>query len=249
MSMLQDNDVLESLRRGPIPQHVAVIMDGNGRWATARGLARLAGHRAGVETIEDILIHVKLLGIRYFTIYAFSTENWKRPQDEVEGLMKLFVEFIDRKIDRLHAEGVYVRTIGDMSRLPQAVQEKMRHAEAVTRGNDAVTLNIALNYGGRQELLRACRSLAQEVADGQIAVDDIDDEVFSAHLYTAGQPDPDLLIRTSGELRISNFLLWQIAYSEIWVTDTYWPDFTKEDLFEGIRIFQKRDRRYGGLSK
>ena len=232
----------DDIKDGSIPRHIAVIMDGNGRWAsrrglprsaghraTAKGLARLAGHTAGVEAIDEVLETVKKIGTKYFTVYAFSTENWRRPADEVDGLMHLLVEYLDKKIAKLHAEGVCVRTIGDPTRLPARVREKVENAYALTKDNDDVIFNIALNYGGRQEIVHACQEIARACA--------------------AGQPDPDLLIRSSGELRLSNFLLWQVAYTEFWITNTYWPDFRAGDLFDAVYAYQKRDRRYGGLKK
>ena len=232
----------DDIKDGSIPRHIAVIMDGNGRWATAKGLARLDGHTAGVEAIDEVLETVKKIGTKYFTVYAFSTENWRRPADEVDGLMHLLVEYLDKKIAKLHAEGVCVRTIGDPTRLPARVREKVENAYALTKDNDDVIFNIALNYGGRQEMARAC-------AAGELAPEEIDENTIANHLYTAGQPDPDLLIRSSGELRLSNFLLWQVAYTEFWITNTYWPDFRAGDLFDAVYAYQKRDRRYGGLKK
>ncbi len=240
---------LDDIMGGSIPKHIAIIMDGNGRWATAKNMVRLAGHRAGVESIEEILQTVKKVGTKYFTVYAFSTENWSRPEEEIDGLMKLFVEFIDKKIDKLNAEGVCVRTIGDTSKLPMRVQEKIKSAYALTKDNDEVIFNIALNYGGRQEIVHACRQLAKKCENGEMHYTDIDEAMMAAYLDTAGQPDPDLLIRSSGELRLSNFMLWQIAYSEIWITDTLWPDFREGDLFDAIYAYQKRNRRFGGLKK
>ena len=240
---------LADISQGPVPAHIAVIMDGNGRWATARGMMRLAGHRAGVETLDEILETVKAIGVRYFTVYAFSTENWRRPADEVDGLMRLLVEYIDKKIAKLHKEGVCVRTIGDKDGLPQNVRAKLSEAYALTKDNREIIFNIALNYGGRQEIVHAARCLVKDVQDGKIQREDIDESLFASYLDTAGQPDPDLLIRSSGELRLSNFMLWQVAYSEIWITKTLWPDFRAGDLFDAVYAYQHRDRRYGGLKK
>lgn len=247
--MEKQHHTIDDIKGGAIPKHIAVIMDGNGRWATAKGLARLAGHTAGVEAIDEVLETVKAIGTKYFTVYAFSTENWRRPADEVDGLMKLLVEYLDKKIDKLHAEGVCVRTIGDPERLSPRVREKIDNAYALTKNNKDVIFNIALNYGGRQELVHACQALAKACEHGEMHWQDIDEKAVADHLYTAGQPDPDLLIRSSGELRLSNFLLWQVAYTEFWVTDTYWPDFRAGDLYDAVYAFQKRDRRYGGLKK
>ena len=240
---------IEEILEGNIPQHIAIIMDGNGRWATARGLVRLAGHRAGVEVIDEVLRTIKKLGTKYFTVYAFSTENWRRPTEEVDGLMKLFIEYLDKKIDQLNAEGVCVKVIGDVTGLNKRVQEKIINAYEITKDNDEVIFNIALNYGGRQEIVNACRQISKQCQDGTMSWQDIDNESFEQFLYTAGQPDPDLLIRSSGEMRLSNFLLWQIAYSEIWITDTLWPNFSAGDLYDAIYAYQKRDRRFGGLKK
>ena len=233
MTNENQHHTLEEIMGGSIPRHIAVIMDGNGRWATAQGLMRLAGHRAGVEAIDEVLQTIKKIGTKFFTVYAFSTENWRRPQDEVDGLMRLFIEYLDKKIDRLD----------------EKVQEKIRNAYAVTKDNDEVIFNIAINYGGRQEIVHACRQLAKACENGTMHWDEIDVDKFADHLDTAGQPDPDLLIRSSGELRLSNFMLWQIAYSEIWITDTLWPDFSAGDLFDAVYAYQKRDRRFGGLKK
>lgn len=240
---------IEDIIDGNIPRHIAVIMDGNGRWATAQGLMRLAGHRAGVEAVDEVLQTIKRIGTKYFTVYAFSTENWRRPQDEVDGLMQLFIEYLDKKIDRLNEEGICVRTIGDMKRLSPRVQEKIRNAYEITKDNDEVIFNIAINYGGRQEIVHACRRIANACENGEMRWEDIDETCFAAHLDTAGQPDPDLLIRSSGEMRLSNFMLWQVAYSEIWITDTLWPDFTAGDLYDAVYSYQRRDRRFGGLKK
>lgn len=240
---------LEDISGCPVPQHIAVIMDGNGRWATAKGLVRLAGHRAGVETLDEILEAIKKIGVRYFTVYAFSTENWRRPADEVDGLMRLLVEYIDKKIAKLHKEGVCVRTIGDINGLPENVREKLVSAYALTKDNNEVIFNIALNYGGRQEIVRACRNIVNAVEAGTLKNEDINEALFASYLDTAGQPDPDLLIRSSGELRLSNFMLWQVAYSEIWITNTLWPDFRTGDLFDAVYAYQHRERRFGGLKK
>lgn len=240
---------IDALKRGPIPRHIAIIMDGNGRWAKARGLARMFGHRAGVESLETLLTTVKDLGIGYVTVYAFSTENWKRPEQEVSGLMTLLIEFLHKKRDFLMKEGIRLHAIGDTAGLPVKVQASLGQVQEVTRTNTDLVFNLALNYGGRQEIIRACQALAGQVKAGDLALEDITEDVFSGELYTKGQPDPDLLIRTSGEERVSNFLLWQIAYSEIWITETYWPDFTSHDLLQAVAAYQRRDRRFGGLSK
>lgn len=249
MTNENQHHTLEEVMEGAIPEHIAVIMDGNGRWATAQGLMRLAGHRAGVEAIDEVLQTIKRIGTKYFTVYAFSTENWRRPQEEVDGLMKLFIEYIDKNLDRLNEEGIFVRAIGDINGLSQKVQVKFRNAYEVTKNNSDVIFNIAVNYGGRQEIVYACRQLAKACEEGKMHWEDIDTELFANHLDTGGQPDPDLLIRSSGEMRLSNFMLWQVAYSEIWITDTLWPDFTAGDLYDAVYSYQKRDRRFGGLKK
>ncbi len=245
----RDNELFKKALAGPMPAHIAIIMDGNGRWATAKGLTRLAGHRAGAEVLEDILALIKQLHIKYFTVYAFSTENWKRPKDEVDGLMSLLIEYVDRKADKFMREDIQFNTIGDLSALPPKAQEKVNALRTLTKDNRSVCFNIALNYGGRHEILNAVRALAEEVQDGKIAPEEINERIFSEHLYTAGQPDPDLLIRSSGEFRLSNFLLWQIAYTEIWMTDVLWPDFDQNNLLQAIVDYQKRDRRFGGIKK
>ena len=232
-----------------IPQTVAIIMDGNGRWAKKRGLPRTAGHKQGADTIRTVALAANELGIKKLILYAFSTENWRRPQEEVDGLMKLFIEYIDKNLDRLNEEGIFVRAIGDINGLSQKVQDKFRNAYEVTKNNSDVIFNIAVNYGGRQEIVYACRQLAKACEEGKMHWEDIDTELFAYHLDTGGQPDPDLLIRSSGEMRLSNFMLWQVAYSEIWITDTLWPDFTAGDLYDAVYSYQKRDRRFGGLKK
>lgn len=243
------NVTLEALRQRPMPKHIAIIMDGNGRWAKSRGLTRVAGHRVGVQALKSTIIALDELGIQYLTVYAFSTENWKRPADEVNALMDLIVEFIDKELDYLDEKGVQVHPIGDISRLTGKTYEKIVFAQEKTKHNDHIILNVALNYGGRQEIIRATKALCAEVEAGRLQVDDIDEALFANYLYTKGQPDPDLLIRPSGELRVSNFLLWQIAYSEFWITNVLWPDFGKEHLWQAIWEYQNRDRRYGGIGE
>jgi undecaprenyl diphosphate synthase len=232
-----------ALRQAPC--HVAIIMDGNGRWAKKRGLPRLAGHRAGVENIRRILTECVEQGIRYLTIYAFSTENWSRPSAEVEGLMQIFGEFLDRETRSLHEQGVQICHLGSMKGVSPSLQRKTQAALDLTRGNDQITLCVAFNYGGRADIVEAVRAL---VATG-VAPDKIDEQRISDHLSTRGLPDPDLIIRTSGEWRLSNFLIWQAAYSEYWVTPTYWPDFGPEQLRQAIQDYGQRERRFGGLSE
>ena len=232
---------------GNVPQHIAIIMDGNGRWAKQKNLPRTMGHKAGVETIREIVKECNRIGVKYLTLYAFSTENWKRPQEEISTLMKLLIEYLNKEVDDLHKNNVVVNHIGDISKLPQACQSDLVHAYNKTKNNTGVTMNLALNYGGRDEILSAVKKLIREYDNGKLGIADINEQNFSNHLYTAGMPDPDLIIRPSGEKRVSNFLLWQCAYSEFWYSNIYWPDFTVEDLHKAIDEFQKRDRRFGGV--
>jgi undecaprenyl diphosphate synthase len=238
--------LLERLDTAAVPTHVAIIMDGNGRWAAARGLPHAAGHRAGARAIEEAIASAIECGFRYLTLYSFSTENWTRPKDEVRGLMRLFVEVLRSKMPDLMDWGVRVRVIGRLDEMPARTANAFRDAMATTSGNTKLDLVIALNYGGRGEITDAARAIAIEAAEGHVDPADVDEDFVSAHLYTAGIPDPDLLIRTSGEMRVSNFLLWQIAYSEIYVTETLWPDFGRDDLIEAVVDYQGRERRFGG---
>ncbi len=243
---------LEDIRKKPMPQHIAVIMDGNGRWAKSRGLIRTAGHRMGVQTLKKLVMALDELNIHYVTVYAFSTENWKRPDDEVDTLMDLIVEFLNKELDYMHEKGVQIHPIGDLDRVRtrnKKTYDTIMAAQERTKDNTNIILNVALNYGGRQEIVRAAKAICADVQANKLNMDDIDEALFSNYLYTAGQPDPDLLIRPSGEMRVSNFLLWQIAYSEFWCTNILWPDFGKEHLWQAIWEYQNRDRRYGGLSK
>jgi undecaprenyl diphosphate synthase len=227
-----------------IPRHVAIIMDGNGRWAISRGLPRLAGHKAGTENLRRIIRATVEFGIKYLTIYAFSTENWGRPPEEVQGLLSILEDVIDRELAELNKEGVQLRHIGRLEKLSANLQKKVVHAMEFTRNNDRLILNIAWNYGGRAEIVQAIKRMIKDGVDPNAVTDDL----VSQYLYTAGVPDPDLVIRTSGELRISNFLIWQAAYSEWIFTPTYWPDFDKEEYRRAIEAFAQRDRRYGGVS-
>jgi undecaprenyl diphosphate synthase len=227
-----------------IPEHVAIIMDGNGRWATSRGLPRLAGHRAGTENLRRIIRASVEFGVRYLTIYAFSTENWGRPKEEIEGLLHIIEDVIDRELNELHREGVRLRHIGHLDRLPPMLQEKVLDAVEVTQHNERLVLNVAFNYGGRDEIICAIRGL---IADG-IQPEQVDSDLVSRYLFTAGLPDPDLIIRTSGEMRVSNFLIWQGAYSEWYFTPTLWPDFDREAFHEALSDYSRRDRRYGRVS-
>ncbi|MBE3571656.1 MAG: isoprenyl transferase [Moorella humiferrea] len=232
---------------GKMPRHVAIIMDGNGRWARSRGLPRAAGHRAGVEALRDIVRACVDWGIPILTVYAFSTENWKRPQEEVRGLMNLLVEYMRRELPELKQEGVQVRALGRLEALPQEARRELERAWRETAGNRRLILNLALNYGGRAELVDACREISRKVLAGELHPENINDDVLQKALYTGDLPDPDLLIRPSGEMRLSNFLLWQLAYTELWFTDIYWPDFRRENLRQALLDYQQRERRFGGL--
>jgi undecaprenyl diphosphate synthase len=245
----QKTDTVPSAAGGGTPPiHVAIIMDGNGRWARARGLPRVAGHRRGAESVRRTITAAAELGVRYLTLFGFSSENWKRPTDEVDDLMGLLRHYLRGEIADLHKNGVRLRVIGDRTKLAPDIVTLIDNAEAMTRDNQRLTLIVALSYGSRAELTAAARAIAQSVRDGRLSTDAIDEALVDRHLTTAGIPDPDLLIRTSGEKRLSNFLLWQSAYTELVFMDTLWPDFTKQDLEEAIREFQRRERRYGASS-
>jgi len=226
-----------------VPYHVAIIMDGNGRWAKQRGLPRVAGHRAGTDNLRRVLESCGELGIKMLTIYAFSTENWRRPEEEVKGWMNIFEDVIDRELPELHEKGVRLRHIGTLDGLKPVFANKVRNAIELTKNNDKLILNIAFNYGGRAEIVEAVKKL---IAKG-VKADDITEDMISAHLYTADVPDPDLIIRTSGEMRVSNFLIWQGAYSEYYLAPVYWPDFDKEQMRLALEEYAKRHRRFGGL--
>lgn len=228
-----------------VPQHIAVIMDGNGRWARQRGLPRLAGHRAGTENIRKIVSACTDLGVRYLTLYAFSTENWSRPSREVEGLMRILSEFIDREMHALHEEGIHVHHLGSLHGMSETLKQKVHYALDLTRENDRLTLAIAFNYGGRADIAGAVRAI---VAKG-LSPETITEQTISDHLSTQGLPDPDLVIRTSGEWRLSNFLIWETAYSEYWTTPVFWPDFGPEQLRQAVREYGERERRFGGISE
>ena len=227
-----------------VPNHVAIIMDGNGRWALSRGLPRIAGHRAGTENLRRVMEGCGELGIKYLTLYAFSTENWGRPEEEVRGLMGILQDVIDSELQEIKEEGVQLHHIGQLERLDPILREKVVNAIEVTKDNDKLILNIAFNYGGRDEIVHAIQSI---IADG-IPADEVTDELVGRYLYTRDVPDPDLVIRTSGELRISNFLIWQAAYAEWYFTPVYWPDFNKEELGKAVEEFGSRERRYGMVS-
>jgi undecaprenyl diphosphate synthase len=239
----------EGLDSARVPTHVAIIMDGNGRWAAERGLSRAAGHKAGAQAVQEAILSCLELGVRYLTLYSFSSENWRRSSKEVSALMTLFVQVLEREIDHLMQKDVRVRVIGREEGVPPKTMRAFRDAEEKTRGNGSLDLVIALNYGARSEIVDAARTVARRVSDGLLEVDSIGEEEIADALYTAGLPDPDLLVRTSGELRLSNFLLWQVAYSELWVTDALWPDFDRNDMLEAIVEYQGRERRFGGRNE
>lgn len=234
------------IKSSNIPTHVAIIMDGNGRWAEARHLPKIAGHREGAKSVDAVTEAAREMGIKYLTLYAFSTENWKRPMNEVEGLFKLLEQNLDDNEEKLNKNNIRLEMIGDKAALPKSTSEKLLRVISSTAKNDGMTLILAINYGSRAEIAYACREIAQKAQRGEIKVSAIDEEVISDALYTAGIPDPDLLIRTSGQSRVSNFLLWQISYTEIYITDKMWPDFRKDDLIKVVGEYQKRERRYGG---
>ncbi len=230
-----------------IPRHIAIIMDGNGRWANARGLPRLEGHRAGAESVREVMEACIELGVSYLTLYAFSSENWSRPENEVKALMALLDRFLNEKAKDLMRQNVRLRAIGQLDRLPTKTRELIRRIEEKTAGNSAMTLVLALSYGSREEIVCAARSLAEDAVAGKISLDEIDGTLFASRLQTVGIPDPDLLVRTSGEMRISNFLLWQISYAEIVIVRKFWPEFRQGDLFEAVEEYQRRHRRFGAL--
>ena len=230
---------------GAIPQHIAIIMDGNGRWAQKKGNIRLHGHKAGVESVRDITESCAQLGVKYLTLYAFSTENWNRPSAEVNGLMKLLVQALRDEADRLIRNDIRLVTIGQIERLPVKCQTQLQEVKDLTESKERMQLCLALSYSGRWDITEAVRHIAEDVVAGKVVPDEINDHLISSYLSTARIPDPDLIIRTSGEFRISNFLLWQLAYSELYITETYWPDFRRDELYQAITSFQKRDRRFG----
>jgi undecaprenyl diphosphate synthase len=243
------DSALEQVRlHGAVPQHIAIIMDGNGRWARGRSLPRPLGHHAGMEAVREVVAGCLDAGVEVLSLFAFSTENWQRPQSEIDALMGLLEEYIARETEELRAKGVRVRVLGDLDRLSDSGREAVERVMRATEDGGALSLNLCISYSSRAELARAARLLAESVAQGRLRPEDIDEESFAARLYTAGFPDPDLLIRTSGEMRISNFLLWQLAYAEFYVTPVLWPDFTREHLFEAVLDFQRRDRRFGRVS-
>ncbi|MEZ7956502.1 MAG: isoprenyl transferase [Rubritalea sp.] len=236
-----------NLAKLKIPEHLAIIMDGNGRWAKNRGLPRVAGHRAGADSVRSIVESCDTLGVRFLTLYAFSSENWNRPQKEVDALMELLERFLKEKTPEMMEDNVRLTAIGRLDKLPSYVRVELDKAIATTASNTGVTMNLALSYGGREEIVDAAKKLMRKVSAGEIAIDDVDNDVFSAQMYTADIPDPCLLIRTSGEVRLSNFLLWQLSYAEIVITDKLWPDFGHDALIDALKEYTKRDRRFGEI--
>ncbi|MEO5799133.1 MAG: polyprenyl diphosphate synthase [Gemmatimonadales bacterium] len=246
---IEQTTLLEQVRlHGAIPRHVAIIMDGNGRWAQERGLPRSAGHQAGMAAVRETVEGCLHAGVRVLTIFAFSQENWQRPPAEIDALMALLEEFVGKEAEELRQRGVAVRMLGDIARLSPPARAAVDRIEAATAGGTNLAFNICISYGARAEIVRATQHLAEQVRAGTLAAADIDESKFAAELYTANVPDPDLLVRTSGEMRVSNFLLWQLAYAEFHVTPVLWPDFTRDDLFVAILDFQRRDRRFGRVS-
>lgn len=230
-----------------VPRHIAVIMDGNGRWAQRQGLSRIKGHEAGAESVRAVLRACKQAGVKYLTLYAFSVENWVRPKEEIGGLMQLLRLFLERNEHELHENKIRLKVIGRLNDLPKLIQRKLIKVMESTKDYDAGTLILALSYGGRAELVDATRAIARKVANGSLAPDQITDETVAAHLYAPDVPDPDLMVRTSGEMRLSNFLLWQLSYAELYVTDVLWPDFREEHLLKAIEAYAQRHRRFGGV--
>ncbi|NQT26391.1 isoprenyl transferase [candidate division KSB1 bacterium] len=239
----------EILKQGNLPAHIAIIMDGNGRWAKKRGLPRVAGHREGIKSVREIVEVCGEIGVQVLTLYTFSTENWNRPRDEVSALMRLLIQTLRKEIADLMKNNVRVTAIGDLERMPEAVRKEFVEGIDATKDNTGLTLNLALNYGSREEILSAIRHVVADVQNNAMDMEQINSESFSKYLYTASLPDPDLIIRTSGEFRISNFLLWQAAYSEFYITDVFWPDFRRDALFEAIQSYQGRERRFGRVSE
>ena len=245
--MTDDRKQKKTALEKAVPQHIAIIMDGNGRWAKSRNLPRIAGHRKGAQVVKEIVRECSDLGVKFLTLYTFSTENWKRPRHEVDFLMQLLSSFLKKEIRKLLRNNVRFLTIGDIEALPPKARQVIQEAKDTTAENSGLTLILALNYGGRKELLRAARLFSEDVKKGRRIPKEINEDLFADYLYTAGIPDPELLIRTSGEMRISNFLLWQLSYSEFFVTDVFWPDFNAGELDKAIREFGRRKRRFGGI--
>ena len=246
---MNDKKIYERVDKTKLPRHVAIIMDGNGRWATGRGLLRSAGHTAGVKTLKKILTVAVDLNLEALTVYAFSTENWKRPHAEVDFLMKLFSEYIEKEKREMNEKNVRIRFIGRLEEFSPGIQKQMTDATELMKNNTGVQFNVAANYGGRDEIIRAAKKIAEKISAGKISPNEIDGALFDGETDTAGQPPVDLLIRTSGDMRISNFLLWQSAYAELWFTKTTWPEFSPEEFIDALIEFGKRDRKFGGLGK
>ncbi len=245
-----DRDAQHALTQiGNIPRHIAVIMDGNGRWAKDKGRMRIFGHQAGVDSVRDITEACAQLGVEYLTLYTFSTENWNRPTDEVTALMQILVQSLRKETRRLNENNIRLQAIGQIERFPEICQKELREAIALTKDNDRLQLNLALSYSGRWDITQAVKKIAKRVQNGELQPEDINDALITAELVTADIPDPDLIIRTSGEFRISNFLLWQLAYSELYITQAYWPDFRRAELYQAIQSYQKRERRFGKVSE
>jgi undecaprenyl diphosphate synthase len=245
-----DREAQEKLKSaGEVPRHIAIIMDGNGRWAQERGMPRISGHSEGVEAVRDAVEACGQVGVRYLTLYAFSTENWKRPKDEVSLLMRLLLKSLENETDQLHTNNVRIQTIGDLAALPQEVQNELLESIQKTKDNTGLTLVLALSYSGRWDLTQAIRRIAREIAAGRLREEEVTDDLVGKYLSTAGIPDPDLLIRTSGEFRISNFLLWQLAYTEIYISSQFWPGFRRNELYAAIADYQRRERRFGMVSE
>lgn len=240
-----NQSITETLIKANLPKHVAIIMDGNGRWAKQKGKDRTAGHQEGVNSVKEVIDVCGELGIPYLTLFAFSTENWKRPKMEVDFLMSLLIRTLRKEIDELHEKGIKLSLIGEIDQLPNSVQKPLHHAVELTQENQKANLIIALNYGSKAEILRATKNIAEDIIQGKVALNQIEEQLFEEYLYTKDYPNVDLLIRTSGEQRLSNFLLWQIAYSELYFSDVFWPDFRKEHFLEAIQTYTNRERRYG----
>jgi len=245
--MSQPAPQLSAEAKANLPTHVAIIMDGNGRWAKERGLPRVEGHRQGAESVKTVVKTAGELGIKFITLYAFSVENWNRPKDEVDTLMKYLLRFLKRELAEMSKNNIRLQAIGQLWRLPENIQEQLQKTTQATAKNNGITLTLALSYGGRTEIVDAVRQIAQEVKAGKLEAGEINEQVIAHHLYTHGTPDPDLLIRTSGEMRVSNFLLWQISYAEFVVTRTLWPDFGKREFYAALEEYSQRQRRYGAV--
>lgn len=237
---------MEEISKENLPQHIAIILDGNRRWAKTRGLTTFQGHTAGFDNLETIAKFCNKIGIKYLTVYAFSTENWKRSKDEVAWLMKIFKTNVDRYLERKDTENIKIRIIGEKENVPEDLKPRIEKIMEKTKNNTGLTLNIAFNYGGRAEITHACKAIAEKVKNGELNLEDITEKTISDNIYTAGQPDPDLLIRTSQELRTSNFLPWQLTYTEFYFPEKFWPEFNEDDLIEAIKVYQGRNRRFGG---